>query len=282
MQAPALPGPEVVVDIPLGGEPAAAALGAVMAALGGDFGELRVRLLVPVDHPERDLLAELCAADPRVSVEAPGPPPPARVRITLPPRARPGRRTLAALVSAVSGDGASAVVVPVPGRLGRSAGLVRAETGGDGGARRLRAREVDLGSTSHPLADPPPPQGSLGAERAEHLRYRARSATARSRVERGNQRLARERMRIQHEKARALLLERRIAACGPRYVIWFWLRRLARSARAAALKPVQLLKQARSLVRRLRRRAVDRVRRWRSPAPKVRRPGQEYLERPDL
>jgi hypothetical protein len=93
-------------------------------------------------------------------------------------------------------------------------------------------------------------------------------------MERNAQRLARERMRIGHERARAQLLDRRIAASGPRYWLSWRARRIGAILRAIAIKPWQLFKRARSMSRRFRRKAVDRLRRLRSPAPKRHRPGQ--------
>src|SRR5947207_1800340 len=85
--------------------------------------------------------------------------------------------------------------------------------------------------------------------------HTARAATNRSRMERNAQRLARERMRIGHERARAQLLDRRIAASGPRYWFSWRVRRTGAIVRAIAIKPWQLFKRARSMSRRFRRKA---------------------------
>jgi len=278
----------MVVDVPLGDASAAEALGAIDAVLGGELDDVAVRLLVGYEHPGRSALAELCAADPRIRLEAPGTePPPSEVHVVLPPVARPGERTLTELHRLIADGGAKAVLVPVPGRLrmlarfgvaARVPGIARVRARarhGSGATRRLGYREVELGSSRIPHVVAPPPPAELSAERSEHLRHRARAATNRSRMERHAQRLARERMRIGHERARAALLERRIAASGPRYWLSWRARRLAAILLAIAIKPWQLAKRGRSALRRFRRKAVDRVRRLRSPAPKVprHRPG---------
>jgi hypothetical protein len=281
--------PATIVDVPLGKAQAGEALGAVDAVLGGELVDVGVRLLVADGHPGRSALGELCAVDARVRLEAPdAPPPPCEVHVVMPPVARPGERTLVEIRRLIADDGAGAVVVPVPGRLRLIERLgfaslmpgiasVRARaTSGDGTTRRVGYRQVAMGSSRVPHVVSPPPPAELSAERSEHLRHRARAATNRSRMERNAQRLARERMRIGHERARAQLLDRRIAASGPRYWARWRVRRTGAIVRAVAIKPWQLAKRARSMSRRFRRKAVDRVRRLRSPAPKARqrhRPG---------
>jgi len=276
--------PATIIDVPVGKAPAGEALGAVDAVLGGELVDVGVRLLVADGHPGRPALGELCAVDARVRLEAPdAPPAPCEVHVVLPPAARPGGRTLVDIRRLIADDGAGAVVVPVPGRLRLLERLgvasllpgiasVRARaTSGVGTTRRLGYRQVALGSSRVPHVVLPPPPAELSAERSEHLRHRARAATHRSRMERNAQRLARERMRIGHERARARLLDRRIAASGPRYWLSWRVRRIGAILRAIAIKPRQLAKRARSMSRRFRRKAVDRVRRLRSPAPKTRR-----------
>jgi hypothetical protein len=278
------PQAEMVVDVPLGSASADAAVGTVDAVLGGDFTELLVRVILPADHPARPALADLFGADPRVSLhEAGAAPPPAAVHVTMPTAARPGRRTLTAIRRVLREQDAGRLEIALPGGRLRGGSVQAVLAGADGSsAKRVQAREVDLGSARRPREEGPPPRGSLAAERAEHLRHRARAATSRSRMERELQRLARERMRIQHEKARTAMLERRIGASGPSHWLAWRVRQSGRLGAATARKPVQYAKTTRSLVNRFRRKAVDRVRRWRSPRPEVRRPGQEYLQKPDV
>jgi hypothetical protein len=274
----------MIVDVPLGGASAAEALAAVDVVLGGDLAGLQVRVLVADDHPGRSALAELCAVEPRVRLVGPDPDPPeCEVHVVMPPVARPGERTLVAIQRLIADDGAGAVVIPVPGRLrflerfgfaSRLPGVarVRAQTTSRNGAiRRVGYREMELGSSRMPRVISPPPPADLSAERSEHLRHRARAATNRSRTERQAQRLARERMRIGHERARAQLLDRRIAATGPRYWLSWRARRMGAILLAIAMKPWKLFKRTRSMFRRFRRKAVDRVRRLRSPQPKTQR-----------
>jgi len=285
---PGAPAPAMIVDVPLGEASAAETLAAVDLVLGGDLASLEVRVLVADDHPGRAALAELCAMEPRVRLVGPDPDPPeCEVHVVMPPVARPGERTLVAIQRLMADDGTGVVVVPVPGRLrmlerfgaaSRLPGVaqVRARSmNGGGGVRRVGYRAVELGSSRMPRVIAPPPPADLSAERSEHLRHRARAATNRSRTERQAQRLARERMRIGHERARSQLLDRRIAATGPRYWLSWRVRRMGAIVLAIAIKPWQLFKRGRTMFRRFRRKAVDRVRRLRSPQPKTgrHRPG---------
>lgn len=271
----------MMVDVPVGEAPADQVLTALDAVLGGDSGDVEVRLLVGDADPA---LAELCAADPRLRlVAADADPGPCAVRVVLPPAARPSPRTLAAIRDLLAEGSAGAVEVAVPGRLGVlgrtalsarlvTANRVRAEQpGASGRTVRVSARGVGLGSARSPASDPPP-AGGLSDERAEHLRHRARSATGRARLDRNAQRLTRERMRVQHERARAALLDERLAGVSPRHRIGRWIRRARRMAVAVPLRLWSLLGAGRAFYRRARRFARDRVRRRRSPTP--RQPGQ--------
>lgn len=225
----------VLVDIPAGGASAAELIGAVDAALGGDLPAVRVRVLIAPDDPARATLAALTEADRRVSLTVPGAAAeqPAALRFVLPPAARPAAHALPALAEILAAGDAAAVEVAVPrlpgplgGRLAAAARLpgarrLRGErSGGQGRTVRVTARSVGLGSFGAPFSGPPP-QRDLAAERVEHLRHRARSATLRARFERDSQRLTREAMRAEHERVRALVMERRLAATSPwRRIAW--------------------------------------------------------------
>jgi hypothetical protein len=272
--------PTAIVDIPVGDAPADQALGAVDAVLGGDWGDVVVRLLAGAADPARAALAELCAADPRIRLAEPGAAPePCEVRITMPPSARPSEGTLAAIEELLAGDSVRAVEVAVPGRIGAlsrstlparlvGAKRVRAERPeATGRTVRASARRVCLGSIRAPVSEPPPHAG-LSQERAEHLRHRARSATGRARLDRNSQRLTRERLRFHHERSRAALLDERLAAVSPRHRVGRWVRKARRLALAGPLRLWSLAKAGRVFARRGRRFLVDQVRRRRSPAPR--------------
>jgi hypothetical protein len=277
---PAAGGPTAVIDVPVDEASAELALGAVDAVLGGDLGDVAVRVMIAGAHPGRTALEELCAADQRLRVVDVGAEPePGAVRIVLPPSARPDGRTLAAIRDLLDQDSVGAVEVAVPGRVGAlertalaarlaTSARVRAERLGAGGRTvRVTARQVGLGSARSPASEPPPRAG-LSQERAEHLRHRARSATGRARLDRNAQRLTRERMRFQHERARASLLDERLAGVSPRHRVGRWVRRARRAAIAVPLRLWSLARSGRALARRGRRFALDRIRRRRSPAPR--------------
>ena len=211
----------MVVEIVGGRASTGTLVDAVDSALRTGLPGLSVRLELAVGDARREKLERLCGADPRVAVVAPGAEPASpEVRIAMPPAARPEPRTLAAIVDLIRADGLSAVEVPVPGRfLPRSrAGKVRAVASGSG-TKRLRPADVGMRSARSRGAPGPPPIGSLAAERAEHLRYRAQGATMRARTDRHAHRLSRERLQTRHERARLHHAEQRLGEGGP----WQWL-----------------------------------------------------------
>jgi hypothetical protein len=239
---------------------------AVDAALRSALPGLRVRVPLAAGDPRREAVAALVAADSRVEVAEPGSPAPAAAIVfELPARARPQPRTLPAIAAVMRGRGVGSVDVPVPGRypalgpLG-SAGRLRARGTGSGSVT-LRPADVGLRSTATRGRPGPSPKGTLAAERAEHLRHRARSATMRARMDRNAHRLSRERLQTRHERARLRLAEQRVARTGRgEWVRW----RARRVGRRIAGAPGAIRSGTgfiRVFFRRARRFAADR---WRS------------------
>jgi hypothetical protein len=258
--------PEAAVVIEPGRASTAVILGAVDAALRSDLPAIAVRVDLPAGDPRHEALNALTDGDARVTVGS-GAEADAGTGLVfrMPARARPQSRTLAVLAATVRDERLGAVDVPVPGRypaLARLAphGTLRASAGGSG-SRRLSAADVGLRSVATPGQDGPPPKGALAAERAEHLRHRARSATMRARMDRNAHRLSRERLQTRHERARLRLAERRLARSGAgEWVRW----RSRNAARRAAGIPGAVAAGGRAVRvfgRRARRSAVDR---WRS------------------
>jgi hypothetical protein len=273
-QAPSTPAssPSFVIDIPVGTIPATRVLAAVDGALAAGGQDVRVRVLIPGSHPERDAIAAACESDSRISLvagEGAGPAPDGAVVVTLPPMARAGEGTLEAIAELVRETPSGTLELTIPGVLGQferfgwaarlpgravvratldPTGAAAAEDGGE----RIPGTRVGLSATgSRGIGRPlPPPAGPLPHERAEHLRHRARSATYRARAAHSLQRLSRERMRAQHERARSQLLERRLAATGPgEWVAW----RGRQAARFAAEVPPAAARLAQTPWRRGRR-----------------------------
>ena len=255
-----------LVVIEPGRAPVPILLGAVEAALRSGLAGLRVHLPVDPSDPRHDALQALCGGDPRVTVAAPGEPAPeAQITFELPARARPQSRTLPAISATLRDERLAAVEVPVPGRygsLGRIAGhrRLRARAGGSG-TKVLRPAEVGLRSVASRGGPGPPPKGSLAAERAEHLRHRARSATMRARLDRNGHRLSRERLQTRHERARLRLAEQRLAATGRGEWVRWRSRAVVRRAGGAPGLVRSGVNSVRSFARRARRFALDR---WRS------------------
>jgi hypothetical protein len=271
--------PAAIVDVPAGDASVREVLDALDAALAGAPAGTSVRVLIEDRDPRRATLDALCSADPRAALELPGADPgPCEMHVVVPPAARLGPRSLDALRELLAEQSAAAVEVAVPGRLGPlgrtslaasvpGTARVRAERPGvSGPTLRVGARRAWLGTASSPDAHPPP-RGSLAHERAEHLRHRARSATLRARLDRNFQRLTRERMRYQHERARASLLDRRLAEVSTRHRLGRIGRRAIRLALAVPQRLLSLLGTGRSFARRGWRFAVERRRRRRSPGP---------------
>jgi hypothetical protein len=239
--------------------PTAVVLGAVDAALRSDLSGLAVRVdLAPAD-PRAAALRALCGADARVVIG--GEAPRADVVFEMPARARPAPRTLPAL-AAMLDDDAGSVEVAVPGRLAGLGGLgrIRARGAGSGGTRTVRAADVGLRSTASRGVAPPPPKGDLAAERAEHLRHRARGATMRARMDRNAHRLSRERLQTRHERARLRLAEQRIAATGSGEWVRWRARNAARRVAGLPAAARSATSSVRVFARRARRYAVDRRR----------------------
>lgn len=240
-------------------------VGAVDAALASDLSAVRLRVALAADDPRRAAVAELCRADERVEVVAPGSPPrEADLRFELPASARPQPHTLPLVAAAVRGGGLATVEVPVPGRLAaRRIGMLRAH-GGGAGARRLKAAEVGLGSVASRRDPSPRPEADLAAERAEHLRQRARSATLRARLDRNRHRLAREELQVHHERARLALAEERLGReSGGEWLRWRGrqaARRIAATPRLAGSAYVG----TRAFARRGRRFLINRARQRRA------------------
>jgi hypothetical protein len=241
-------------------------LGAVEAALRSGLPGLRVRVPLDPGDSRHEALQALCGGDPRVTVAAPGEAAPeAEIAFALPARARPQPRTLPAIAGIVRDEGLASVEVPVPGRyvsLGRlgGQGRLRARAGGTG-TKVLRPAEVGLRSTSSGGEAGAPPKGSLAAERAEHLRHRARAATMRARLDRNGHRLSRERLQTRHERARLRLAEHRLADTGAGEWVRWRSRAVARRAATAPGAARSGASSIRSFARRARRFALDR---WRS------------------
>lgn len=272
--------PATVIDVPAGDAAAEQVVAALDAALAAAPAAIAVRLLLAGEHPGRAGLAELCAADPRLELAAPGAEPgPCELHVVVPPAVRLGGRSLEAIAELLADGSAAAVEVAVPrrpGRLGRSfiaarlpgTPRVRAERpGASGPTVRPGAHELWLGSARAPVTEPPP-LTSLAHERAEHLRHRARSATLRARLDRNAQRLTRERMRYQHERARASLLDRRLAEVSTRHRLGRLGRRVTRPVLAAPQRLGSLAGTGRRFVRRAWRFVRDRRRQRRSPVPR--------------
>jgi len=230
-------------------------VGAIDAALGSGLPDLLVSVQIPAADRRRAALEALIAEDHRVEFGDALTVVPA-VTLRMPARARPQPRTLEQVVATLNGERLARVVVPLAGRPG--AKLVAEGMGS--GTRKLKPGPLGLQTTSARRAGAPPPQGSLAAERAEHLRHRARGATMRARADRSQNRLSRERLQVRHERARLRAAEERLGATGaPEWVRWrsrAALRRVAAvPSRAAALG-----NQARAYGKRARRYASDRFR----------------------
>ncbi len=243
-----------IVEIEARRAPLATVLGAVDAALASGIANLRVGVPLDSDDPRRAGLERLCAGDERVSFPAPGADAPETgVWVSMPAVARPESRTLPALLGLIDAGGLALVEVRVPGRLGptlSAVGTLRVAANGSG-TRRVRAAEVGLRSTFSRDTPGPPPIAGMSAERAEHLRHRARSSTMRARMDANHHRLSRERLQTRHERSRLLLAERRLGRSGP--IEWMRWRGRSFGRRIAALPG--LLNSAFSAVRTTGRRA---------------------------
>ena len=258
-------GPASVVVIDPGRAPTAVLLGAIDSALRAELPGLAVRLALADDDPRRRPIQELCGGDARVGVAGRDEPAPEAATVfEMPVHARPQPRTFARLAAVLREEGLGSVEVPVPGRyawLARVAPRGRLRARGSGsGTKVLQPAAVGLRSVTSRGEPPRPPKGDLAAERAEHLRHRARSATMRARMDRNAHRLSRERLQTRHERARLRLAEQRLGGTGPGE----WLRwRSLRARRRVARLPVAAGSAARSVRgfgRRARRYAVDRRR----------------------
>jgi hypothetical protein len=257
--------PALVVHLRAEEEPAAEVMETVDRVLRGRLQDLELRIELPPDHPERALVEEACAADPRIVVA-----PPADTaadspyEVTLPAIAVPDERTLEDLHELMVEEGVGALHVTVPGELPRRAMVEVVAAGPLARARRLaeHARAADgqgpdpaviLGElfgerwvsgveVSLRRRGAPEPQVTehgplaraedLAHERAEHLRQRARAATNQARADRQAQRWFRERVRANHERLQAERLEARLARMNPPYWIRSRLRRLGRRLRS--------------------------------------------------
>lgn len=264
MEAEIKAGPAVSVEIVAGRAPIATLIGAVDAALASEFAGLGVRVALAHGDPRLETVEQLCGADSRVAIVAPGTPASdAEIVFTMPARARPDVRTLPRIAALVRSENLGSVEVSLPGRFGPSVGTrgkLRATASGSG-TKRLRAAEVGLRSTTSRREPEPPPQGTLAAERAEHLRHRARSATMRARMDRNAHRLSRERLQMRHERARLRLAEQRLGETGTGEWVRWCSRAVGRRAAAVPAAAASLGRSARAFARRARRFALDR---WRS------------------
>jgi hypothetical protein len=265
----------ILVELKATREPADRVLEALDAALASDAPVI-AHLRVPVDHPDRSVIARLCAADERVSVlepDVPEPPTPAdAIRISMPLAARPSVHTFSAIRERMAADGLGALEVRVPGPL--PVGPRLRATGPGSGSGRVRASAVALGSHRAP-SEAPPPAGTMAHERAEHLRHRARSATLRAQRDRHTQRLARERVEIEHQGTRVKMLERRAAAAGPgAWVAWRG-HQATRAAKSVPWMAMRFGRITRSFARRARKHTIDRVRDRLMPPPEVPKAGQD-------
>jgi len=265
----------IVVELKATREPADRVLEALDAALASDA-PVVAHLRVPDGHPDRPALEELCAADERVSLLEPDEPEPATaagaIRISMPLAARPSVHTFSVIRERMAADALRTLDVRVP-RLIPLGPALRAVGAGSGSAR-VRASAVALGSRRAP-SEAPPPAGTMAHERAEHLRHRARSATLRAQRDRHTQRLARERVEIEHQGTRVKMLERRAASAGPgAWVAWRG-RQVTRAAKSVPWMAMRGGRITRSFARRARKHTIDRVRDRITPPPEVPRAGTD-------
>ena len=251
----------VVVEIEAGRASLEETAGAIDAALRSELPGIAVSVPLAAGDPRRAALEALCGADGRVSFDAA---PPGELHVSLPIRARPQPRTLPAVVALLRSDGTGRVEVPLPGRLGplaRLGGAGLVASGPGSGSRRLRPGEVGLRSAGSRKPAGPPPKTTLEAERAEHLRHRARSATMRARMDRNAQRLYRERLQNRHDRARHRLADARLASTSRGQWFLWRLRGLGRRVAALPGRLASVARTVRVFLRRARRFAVDR---WRT------------------
>lgn len=132
------------------------------------------------------------------------------------------------------------------------------------GERRLDGGEVGIHRRGASGPEPEPEAagdgaggdgGDLAHERAEHLRYRARTATSQARVDRQAQRLFRERLRSGHERAQAERLEARLARVSPTYWVGWKAKRVGRRVAALLKRLWRRVEALRQPVYRVRRAA---------------------------
>ena len=254
--------PAMVVNISPGEEGAGEILETVDAVLRGHFQDLELRLTVSRDHPDRRLVEEACAADPRVVL---GPPSTddgseAAYQVSLPAIAVPDERTFEDIHDLMTQEGMGALHVTVPGELPRNAMVEAVATGALARARRVAAAdgedpEVVLGrlfgerwvsgvEVSVRRRGAPEPQVTehgplaratdLEHERTQHLRHSSRAAVNQAKADRYAHRAERERLRARTERERAERIEAQIARTreSRAYALLRPVRRLGAIARA--------------------------------------------------
>lgn len=254
--------PAMVVTLSVGEEGAGEIIETVDAVLRGRFQDLELRLSVADDHPERQLIEEACASDPRIVVgsRSADEPSVAAYQVSLPAVAVPDERTLEDIHELMTQEGMGALHVTVPGELPRLAMVEAVATGPLARAGRVAAAdgedvEVVLGrlfgerwvsgvEVSIRRRGAPEPQVTehgplaratdLDHERTQHLRHSSRAATNQAKADRYAQRAERERLKAREERERAERVEARIARTeqGRAYALLRPVRRLGGMARA--------------------------------------------------
>lgn len=254
--------PALVVDLDVSDERSDEVIESVDAVLRGRLSDLRLRVSVPPEHPERHSIEAALASDPRISAgpEATAAAPDSPYRVSLPLLAVPDERTFSDLHGLIGSEGVGALHVTVPGELPRNAMVEVVEAGAAARARRLAALDgveeapllgelfgerwisgVEVSLRRRGAAEPQvtehgplAPATDLAHERAEHLKQRGRARKQESRADRFAQRAVRERLRARTEKARADRLEHQLEVVRGRrsHRILSLARRAARAVRA--------------------------------------------------
>lgn len=186
---------------------------------------------------------------------------------------KPGQVSAEALIDAIddtlrSGPAGLRVWVPLAAGDKRFAALQavcaadhRVSLGTDNELESANPIRISVRRFRRRRAVPPPPEGTLAHERAEHLRHRARGATMRARVDRGQNRVSRERLQVRHERARLRAAEERLGHTGPNEWVRWRLRTVGRLVGAIPGRLVAIANKVRSYAKRIRRYAADRLRR---------------------
>lgn len=254
--------PAMVVNVAVGDEGAEEVLETVDGVLRGHFQDLELRLVGADEHPDRELIEQACASDPRIAI---GPPSLAgrslaAYQVSLPAVAVPDERTFEDIHELMTEEGMGALHVTVPGELPRLAMVEAVATGPLARAERVAAVdgedvEIVLGrlfgerwvsgvEVSIRRRGAPEPQVTehgplsratdLDHERAQRLRHSSRAATNQGKADRYAERAERDRLRARAERRRADAIEARIAhtEASPAYTLMRPVRRLGGMLRA--------------------------------------------------